>query len=212
MFADPAVAPVALDQGGGFADYLTVAIRVRGDLARAEEAIRAVAARADTPRYLRRRLERWAANLAELRAAPAAGSRLERAAALAERAQSLADFPLADDGAVLDLQASALLHQEVEARQAARGGVADDLELARAFWLLGVLEERTVAPFWFPQTEAYMEATLRAAPRGPLAERAVERIEESLILDYGAIRIEDLPEQARRRLEELARLAAAPRP
>jgi hypothetical protein len=211
MFADPAVPPMSLDLGGMLADYLTVAIRVEGDLARAERALRALAARGDTPRYLRRRLDGWAASLRELRAPAAPAPRLERAAALAARSQSLAEFPLAQDGLVLDLDASALLHQEVEARRAAHAA-GDDPELARAFWLLGALEDRTVHSYWFPQTEVYMEAAVRAAPRDPVAARAYERIEESLLVDYGAMRAEDLPEEARARLAELSRLMEEPRP
>ena len=45
MFADPAVAPGALDQGGQIVDYLTVAIRVANHLERPERALRALAAR-----------------------------------------------------------------------------------------------------------------------------------------------------------------------
>jgi hypothetical protein len=118
---------------------------------------------------------------------------------------------LAQDGLVLDLYASALLHQEVEARRAAHAA-DDDPELGRAFWLLAALEDRTVHSYWFPQTEVYMEAALRAAPRDPVAARAYERIEEALLVDYGAMRAEDLPEEARNRLAELARLIEAPGP
>ena len=203
LFVDEAVPPAALDQGGTLIDYLTVAIRVEGDLARAERTLRTLAARADTPRYLRHRLLDWSGALAELRADPAAQQPFARATALAARSQGLAEFPLSGDGLVLDLQASALLQREVAARGAARVADAPDLELARSFWLLGVLEERTTAPDWFPQTEVYMEAALRSAPGSEVAERAFERIEESLLVDYGALRTADLPEAARLRLERL---------
>ena len=210
MFVDPAVPPVALEQGGQLVDYLTVAIRVAGALERAERALRTLAARADTPRYLRTRLTRWADALLDLRAPAPGVSRLERGAALAARAQSLGEFPTAHDGLVYDLYASALLHQEVEARASAPGAGAPDTELSRAFFLLGAIEDRTVYSYWLPQTESYMEAALRAAPRGPFGRPAFERIEEILLLDYGALRLEDLPEDARKRLAELARLMEAP--
>jgi hypothetical protein len=212
LFADPAVPPVAMEQGGQLVDYLTVAIRVRGDLARAERTLRALAARADAPRYLRRRLALWAGELREIGAAPPAAERLSRAEALAARSQSLAEFPSARDGLVLDLHASALLHQEVEARAAAHPAPGPDEALARAFWLLGVIEDRTVFAHWFPETESYMGPAIRAAPHGPLAERAFERIEEMLLADYGAMRIEDLPEEGRAELAELARKMEEPRP
>jgi hypothetical protein len=202
MFVDPLVPPAAVDQGGELVDYLTVAVRVAQDLPRAERALRALASRGDTPGYLRRRLLGWSDALRELAAAASEGARIERAEALASRAQSLAEFPLSQDGLVLDLFASALLQQEVEARAAQ----PKDADLARAFWLLGVIEDRSVASYWFPQTEVYMEAALRAAPRGPLAARAFERIEERMLLDYGALRVEDLPEDARARLAALRSL------
>lgn len=202
MFADPAVAPAALDQGGQIVDYLTVALRVADEPARGEAALRALAARSDAPRYLSARLARFADQLAELRAAGAQGSALERAEALAARSRSLTEFPTARDGLVYDLCASALLHREVEAR----GTPPDeDPALARAFWLLGGIEERTAWSYWYPQTETYMEAALVAAPHGPLAARAYQRIEETLLVDYGAVRIEDLPSAARARLAGLAK-------
>lgn len=200
MFADPAVAPGALDQGGQIADYLTVAIRVANDLERPERALRALATRPDAPSYLRARLERFADALAELRAPAPPGPPLARAEALAARSRSLAEFPTARDGLVYDLYASALLNRAIEARPPAAG---EDRELARAFWLLGTIEDRAAWSYWIPQTDAYMEATLAAAPHGPLAARAYQRIEETLLVDYGAFRVEELPSAARARLVEL---------
>lgn len=206
MLAEPSIPPVALDQGGVLIDYLTIAIRVEGDLERPERALQTFAARSDTPRHLRRRLLGWTDALRELRAAHRTQPPIERAALLAARSQWFAEFPMEGDGLVLDLYASALLHQEVAARTTKRAGSGPDPELARAYWLLGVIEDRATAPAWLPQTELYMEASLRSAPTGPTALRAYERIEETLLLDYGAMRIEDLPETAQRRLENLRRL------
>jgi hypothetical protein len=209
LFADPSVPPAAMDQGGPLVDYLSVAVRNQGSLERAERTLRSMAARVDAPRYLRTRLTSYADALRELRSDTSAGSKLERAEALAARAGSLNDFPLAHDGLVLDLQASALLHQYVDEQAAA--GRKPDADLARAFWLLGVIEDRTVSSGTFPQTEAYMEAALRAAPRGPYAQRAYERIEEAMLVDYGAMRLDELPETARARLTELTRVLEEPK-
>jgi hypothetical protein len=202
MFADPAAAPAAIDQGGQLVDYLTVAIRVANELERPERALRALAARPDTPSYLRARLGRFADELAELRAPAPPGTALERAEALAARSRALGEFPTARDGLVYDLYASALLHRDVEARGPSGG---EDPALARAFWLLGSIEDRTAWSYWYPQTEAYMEATIAAAPHGPLAPRAYQRIEETLLVDHGAFRVEELPGAARARLAELAK-------
>jgi len=209
MFADPAVAPGALDQGGQLADYLTVAIRVADDLVRPERALRALAARADAPRSLSARATRYADQLGELRELAPAAAPLVQAEALAARSRAPVEFPTARDGIVYDLYASALLNRAVAARGRPAG---EDAELARALWLLAALEDRTAWSYWVPQTEAYLEATLAAAPHGPLASRAYERLEEIVLFDYGAYRLDQLPAEARARLAELSQRMEAPTP
>jgi hypothetical protein len=201
LFAEPGSAPAWLDRGGQLVDYLTVAVRVTGERARAEQTLRSLARRGDTPEYLNSRLTRWAE---ALEAAPAeSGTPLEQASALLARADSVADFPAARDGLIHELLASALLQQYVDANA---GSERPDETLAEAFYLLGVIEDRTAWSYWIPQTEAYMEAALRAAPQGPRAAQAYERIEETLFTDYGAASTADLPERERARLEELRTL------
>ncbi|HVH07224.1 MAG TPA: hypothetical protein VNE71_14630 [Myxococcota bacterium] len=203
LFANREVSPFEVEQGGAVLDYLTVAIRVQADLPRAERTLAALARRSDAPRALRSRLLGWTDNLRELVAVKRATPRLERAAILAERARSLAEFPFDQDGLVFDLYASSLLQQEVADR--AGSAAKPDPELARAFWLLGVLDARITPPLRLSDEEVYMEAALRTGPSGPYGERAYERIEELLLIDYGAVRIDDLPEEARARLSELRR-------
>jgi hypothetical protein len=209
MFADPAVAPGTLDQGGQLSDYLTVAVRVADDLVRPERALRALAARADAPRSLAARATRYADQLAELRGPAPAAAPLARAEALVERSRAPVEFPTARDGLVYDLYASALLNRAVAARGRPAG---EDAELARALWLLAALEDRTAWSSWVPQTEAYLEATLAAAPHGPLAPRAYERLEEIVLFDYGAYGLDQLPAEARARLAELSQRMEAPTP
>jgi mono/diheme cytochrome c family protein len=201
LFADPAVPPLGIEQGGAVADYLTIAVRVEMDLPRAERTLTALAKRPDTPRALRRRLIGWTDALRELVAVHRGTSRLDRAAILATRSRSFVEFPFDDDALVLDLYASSLVEQDVAART--ERGSASGPELARAFWLLAVLETRTTPAMQLSEEETYMEAALRADPTGTLAERAYEKIEEIVLSDYGAMTEADLPEQARARLTEL---------
>ncbi len=205
-FADPAVPPAQLDLEGSLADYLTVAVRVKGDSARPHRALSALARRADIPAYLRLRLVTWDVSFGrvdgKLAEAPLS---LTDARSFAAMARNLSELPTARDGLVYDLAASSLLWRWIETREA-QPRVAPDLELAEAYYALAVVEERTAYSYWVPQTDAYMEAALRAAPAGPLARRAYARIEEQLLIDLGATSANDLPEPERARLAELRAL------
>jgi hypothetical protein len=124
-------------------------------------------------------------------------------------ARNLGEMPTARDGLVYDLAASGLLLRWIDARS--RQPLAgEDAELAAAYYELGVIEERTAYSFWIPQTDAYMEAALRAAPHGPMARRAYARVEEQLLLDFGATTAAGLPAAERTRLERLSALMSAP--
>jgi hypothetical protein len=203
LFAEPSSSPAWLDRGGQIVDYLTVAVRVTGEQERAAGAMRKLARRGDTPSYLESRLGRWAEALDVTPEATDAGTTLADARALLERAVSLGDFPSARDGLVFELRASGALQKYVHERRATP---RPDEDLAEAFYLLGVIEARAAWSYWIPQTESYMEAALRAAPAGPRASQAYERIEETLLTDYGATNAAELPDEERKRLSELRKL------
>jgi hypothetical protein len=99
------------------------------------------------------------------------GSGVRLAREWAMMARNLSDLPTARDGLVYDLAAGSVLLRWIDTREKGARG-AQDLELASAYYELGVIEDRTAFSIWAPQTDAYMEAALRAAPSGPLAHRA----------------------------------------
>ena len=199
LFARPGSAPAWLDRGGQLVDYLTVAVRVTQEQERAAGTLQKLARRSDTPAYLKSRLQHWAQTLSTPPNRTPDGQ-IAEARVLLDRAVSLSDFPSARDGLVLELRASALLEQYVSGK---RGAARPDEDLAEAFYLLGVIEARTAWSYWIPQTESYMEAALRAAPKGPRAVQAYERIEETLLSDFGAATAADLPTTEQERLAEL---------
>jgi hypothetical protein len=205
-FTDPAIAPAEHDLGGTLADYLTIAVRVKGDAQRPQPVLRALASRADTPGYLRTRLVAWGVSLARVgprlsQSSPSIASARE----WAMMARNLSDLPTARDGLVYDLAASSALLRWIDARE--KGDVkGQDLELATAYYELGVIEDRTAFSVWAPQTDVYMEAALRAAPSGPLARRAYARVEEQLLTELGATSVDGLPDPERARLTELRAL------
>jgi hypothetical protein len=203
---DPAVSPVELDISGTLVDYLVIAIRVEGSLERSRVALAALRARPDTPTYLGRHLAIWIEGLGELRKAVRAEPSLANARRLVERANSLSLFPAGRERLVYDLVASSLLHRYVA------GAEKGDPGLAEAYYLLGVIEARTVDSYWVPQTELHLEAAIRADPRGRFAEPAYAALEEYVLVGYGGLAPEVLPAEVRAHLADLRALIAEPAP
>jgi hypothetical protein len=218
VFADPATAPAEHELGGALADYLTVALRVKGDAQRPQRVLRQLAERDDTPGYLRTRMIAWGISLARVAPRLAQSSPSIRSAReWALMARNLSDLPTARDGLVYDLAASSVLLRWIDARvargvEATAARASQDLELATAYYELAVIEDRTAFSIWAPQTDVYMEAAIRAAPSGPLARRAYARIEEQLLTELGATSPAGLPEQERERLAALRELIASAGP
>lgn len=203
VFADPEVAPYEADVSGWLAEYLTVALRVKRDPARARRALEALSARPDAPRYLSARAEGWARDLRELESADlVAKPALARARAMGEHARSWDEIPFMRDGLVFDMMASGLLLEWLDHP----GPDAPPSDVAEAWYRLAVLDERVASITAMPRSEFYLEAAIRAESGGPLAPRSYERLQEIVLVDYGAPTVDALPRRERERLTELEQL------
>lgn len=201
MFDDPSVSPVALDVDGDIVDYLTVSLRVERDARRARDALSKLLVRADTPHYLARHLRTWLDAIDALEAALDGPASLQRARQIATAAAGLSPFPAGRERLVHDIVASALLHRLIadpDAHPAA--------ELSEAYYLLGVMEARSIDSSWnLPQLEFHLEAAIRAEPSGRYADEAYALLEEYLLLGYGP----GAPPEITERLDELRSLMRA---
>lgn len=204
MFADPARKPAQLDLSGSLIDYLTISVRVQRDLQRPRRTLEKLRARDDTLRYLQRRLDAWTEALAQLSAEGEAEPSLARARQLVRRAQDLSDLPAGRERVVYDLVASSELHRLIDA------GQQSDRDLAEAFYLLGLIEIRSIDSYWIPQAEFHLEAAVRVDPRGPFADQAYALLEEYTVLGVGAIDESELDPVTARSLAELRALMDAP--
>ena len=199
VLRDPEIPPAEIDVGGYLLDYLTIALRVVGDLERPLPVLRALAARESTPRYFRRYLEQWIAELEDLATRPVPSDRLAAARALEQESR----HGSGRERMVVDLQTSAWLLQAIE---------QDELsppQQAEAFYLLGLVESRNVEGYWVPQTDAHLEAAVRLDPGGPHAGHAYDLLEEWLITGYAGFDGNELPEALENRLRSLLTLMEA---
>ena len=204
LFADRSVPPARMDLEGAFVDYLTLSIRVIGDLEQAVPVLKKFAQRSDLPFYLLRNVEIWIASLLELRKEKSDAPPVEHARSLVERARELGRYSSDRAGLVYDLMASSVLHRYVESVP------EKSPELAEAFYLLGVTEWRTRRSYWVSETEFYLETAIRVAPRSSYAEKAYALLEEYTVLGYSGSGGIHVPPDVQARLDELYALVAAP--
>jgi hypothetical protein len=202
LLASNQLAPAELDLGGYLSDYLAVAIRVQGDLARARRQLDAWRRRPDLPAYLQELATTWVGALGTLDQPTPKSEELARAKAVLEQAKTLRRFPADRAGLVHDLVASGLLHRRVTELG------KPTPESAEAYYLLGVTELRIGSSAWLTEPESYLEAAIRAAPGKPAARQAYVVLEESTWLGYtGSGSASELPPEVSRWLAELRRLA-----
>jgi len=123
LMRDPSVSIAELDANGVLVDYLNVALRVRGEIARAQSELARLSKRADLPLYLKRRLGQWRSGLDSLdakRFAPGSKPSLELGVKLADQAGQISEGPFGRDGLVQDLAAASQLVRWLEADRANR--------------------------------------------------------------------------------------------
>jgi hypothetical protein len=197
IFADPLIAPAAMDLGGYLVDYLTISLRVKRDAKRPIPVLEKLASRDDTPYYLEANLRTWVASLTELERTLAGPSGVEPARALLQQGRGMSRLPSDRRGLVQDLAASSLLHRYVDGEQEASP------RLAEALYLLGLTGARTSRSYWVPESEFYLETSIRMDPTGPFASDAYAVLEELYIEGYTGSAGTDLPPDIQALLDEL---------
>lgn len=204
LLADPGRSPAELDLDGIPLDYLTVAIRVQGDPARALPVIATFSQRPDVPRYLAHHAAIWVSSLQDLASRPAPEPSLASARALLERGEQSTSSAAGREGLVYDLAASGLLNRFVA------DGDRPAEDLSQAYYLLGVIQARSGRASWVPETEHYLEASIRLAPATESAELAYLLLEEYTVLGYGGTSGVHLPPEVEHKLTELRGLLTPP--
>jgi hypothetical protein len=215
LIRDRELSASQLDASGVLVDYLNVAVRVRGDIARVSKTLKDFAARDDLPIYLQRRVEEWRSALASLdpkKFGPGSTPSLELGVSLAKEAGEVAEGPYGRDGLIQDLAAASHLVRWLEQDRAQMASVTrnrtpeERQAQARAYYWLGVVEARSLDGFWVNLSERHLEAAIRSDPKGPLAERAYALLEETQVLGYGGSSGVHLPTDVWNTLRELREL------
>jgi len=181
LLSDTSVAPVDMSLDGDFVEYLTVAVRVQEQFDRAARQLRKVAAREDTPFYLRRRIEIWIDDLAAAERRQDEPLTVQGAREWFRSPDTRPGLLWNDSQLVSDLALSARLRELVASEDAQ----VTPARLAEAYYMLGVLEARTIGLFSaLPSMERFWEAAIRTAPQSPHAVDAYALLEESAATSF----------------------------
>lgn len=200
LFRDENVTPGSLDLGGYLLDYLTIAIRVVGDIERPKPVLERLEKRSGVSRELASRLRAWRRDLSTY------GPEVKGEVSLAHAERLIGSTKLdarsvpGRERMVRDLVATTILRRYIDGV-----GVTDE-QLAKAFYLLGFVERRSVGSFWVPQAEFHFEAAMRLHPDGPLAKDAFRLFEESIQIGYGGSAGVQLPVDVQTKLVDLRNL------
>jgi hypothetical protein len=187
---------------GPLTQYLTVAIRVKDDLARPIPVLQKLSARADLWANLEADLAEWIRALNTHASSQKGKPTLESARALLDEAREIIRYPSDRKATVHYLLASSGLHRYLEAHSGEQGR-----DLAEAYYLLGLIETRININYWvYWEADFYLETAIRLAPTDPIAERAFILLEEETVLGWTGSAGSSMPEDVRRNLEELRAL------
>lgn len=206
LLADPSVSANDIDLEGQLDDYLELAIRVKGDPARAQATLERFARRGDLSPALREEVARWQTSLQRMVARGPVARPVPEARTLVEKAEAARPEQDERDALVDYLDASALLHAFVA------DGRPPHPEQAEAYYLLGEIETRTGRSFWLSQAEAYLETAIRLAPGQPISKDAYSLLEEFLVAGYSGSGGTNVPPDVREKLDLLRKISEGKAP
>jgi hypothetical protein len=189
-------------------DYLTLCVRVKGDVKRPVPALRKFAARKDVWTQLREDVQQWVRDLEGLSQKELDSDDVATARTLIQRGRGEGAYLADRRGLIQYLAASRILNRVVAVRRDPGPDVAE------AYYLLGSVETRIGQSFWESPADFYLEMAVRMAPGTESGRRAYAMLEEETVLGFTGSGGEHLPDEERARLDELRGLieAAAAKP
>ncbi len=182
--------------------YLTVAIRVKNDLARPVPTLKKLLARTDLWDNLRADVERWMQTLERYAGETQSEPTIASARAVLGEVRHFVRYPSDRQALVHYLLASSRLHRYLEKH----AGQADR-DVAEAYYLIGLNERRIHVDYRFYwEADFYLETAIRLAPKDPIAKQAFALLEEETVLGWSGSGGSHVPEDVRSHLEELRTL------
>jgi hypothetical protein len=182
-------------------EYLKVTIRVKSEPKRALSTLDALSQRSDLPAFMSREVSAWKKSLKKLSPEiTKKGSELSRSERIIRNAGKSMEYPM-DRSALVDyIVASGLLNRYMHNK------AISPPKKAKAYYLLGVTESLIGRTTWLTQTDYYLEAAVRAAPKSKVASKALDALEQQILMEYSGSGGVHIPDDIQGNLEELRQL------
>jgi hypothetical protein len=182
-------------------EYLKVVIRVKSDSKRALDTLDSLTKRTDLPKFMAREVAAWKNSLRNLAGEISKqGDELNRSRKIIQNARRSMEHPM-DRTALSDfIVASGLLNRFMQ------GKVITADNKAEAYYLLGMTEALIGRTTWLSQTDYYLEASVRSAPKSKIALKALDALEQQILTEYSGSGGTNIPDEIEANLEELRSL------
>jgi hypothetical protein len=182
-------------------EYLKVVIRVKKDPKRAIMSLDGLGKRADIPTFMAREVASWKSSLKKL--APElskSGGELSRANKIVQSARMSMEYPM-DRTALVDfIVASGMLNTYMQNKKISAENTA------QAYYLLGITESLIGRSTWLTQTDYYLEASVRANPKSKTALKALDALEQQILMEYSGSGGTNIPDDVQANLDDLRNL------
>ncbi len=93
-----------------------------------------------------------------------------------------------------------LLHRYVES------GPENNVDVAEAYYLMGVAESRITRSYWISETDFLLEQAIRKAPKSPVAKQAYDFLAEYTISGHLETSAREVSPELKANMEELRAL------
>ncbi len=182
-------------------EYLKVTIRVKSEPRRALIVLDTLSKRTDLPVFMAREVSAWKSSLKKLSSEfNGKGSELTRAEKIIKNARKTMEYPL-DRSALVDfIVASGLLNRYMQNKS------ISPEDLAKGYYLLGLTESLIGRTTWLTQTDYYFEASVRAAPKSKVASKALDALEQQILMEYSGSGGTNIPDDIQANLDDLRNL------
>ncbi len=200
IFADPEMTPENLALIGAFEGYLRVCIGAMNDTARPIATFKKYNQRKDVPTPQKKLTKGWIESLETVDLTASAGQELPVSRDLIEKAETNRKHPSDRSGLVDYVVATTLLHRYIES------GSENNVDVAEAFYLMGVAESRITRSYWISETDFLLEQAIRKAPKSPVAKQAYDFLAEYTISGHLDSSAREVSTELRANMEELRAL------
>lgn len=182
-------------------EYLKVVIRVKSDPKRALDTLDSLTKRTDLPKFMAREVHAWKNSLRTLVGEISKqGDELHRSKKIIRNARRSMEYPM-DRTALVDfIVASGLLNRFMQGKVIAADNKAE------AYYLLGMTESLIGRTTWLSQTDYYLEASVRSAPKSKIALKALDALEQQILMEYSGSGGTNIPDEIEANVEELRNL------